>query len=296
MNNTTCLNPQQFDSFNRFSQCYKFFFTTNMTRAIIEIIFIASIASINILVIVKIRRKIHHNTIYDKILIWLSLSYLLTSLVDFPFFHIEELIGYWAFGATSSKIWAAYDSNMNTFVSLLVLYMTYARYRSIRAPASFLKERLFRYPNLLICSFWLFGAIASSFSAFYFCTFEYSSHIDYNPEIYQFIINFIVWFLPLLGVYILGARIVLILNRVQKIKQSMVSVHHINVFREIFFNPKARFSILIFAFLLQWTVPCLFMLAETFIPIRIDSLILAFKWSTYTVSLTDPILILTFCL
>lgn len=299
-NSSSCFVAHQFQTFDDFFACYKIFFSNNTALAIVEIILLVSIVLINATVIVKIgiKKRQPNAAIYDTILFWLSSYYLLTALVDIPFFLLEQEIGYWGFGETSSIIWAIYDNNMNTFVSLLELYMTYSRYRSVHAPFSYLNERLLRYPNLLISSMWLFGCPIWFLTVFFSHTFPYSTHVDYTPNILQFVINAIMWFSPLFSVYVIGGLIVHKLKKIQKMKKSMSTQTHATKTRTLYraiFDPKARFSIIIVAFLVQWTVPCLFMLVETFLPMRIESLILAFKWSTYTVILTDPILILTFC-
>lgn len=301
MNNSnyTCFTPHQFRSFDEFFACYKDFFSSNKARTILELIFLVLIVLINATVIIKIAFKKNNanEAIYNKIFLWLSGYYLVTTLVDIPFFLLEQEIGYWGFGETSCIIWAIYDNNMNSFVSFLELYMTYARYRSIHAPFTYLKERLFKYPNLLISSIWLFGCLIWFITVYFSGTFPYSSHVKFNPNILQFVINLFMWFLPLLGTYILGVLITIKLQKVQKVKKTLASHSHhdVSILRAIF-HPKARFAIITSSFLLQWTVPCVFMLIETFLPTRIDALILAFDWSTYTVILTDPILMLIFCI
>lgn len=304
MNNTTvelnisCELPQTFVTFNDFFECYKHFFALNLAIACLEISLIGTVALTNLTVIIIIVRKKTVMSIFDKMLTCLLLAYLITSLVDFPFFHIEDLFTYWPFGKVPSLLWAAYDSNINSFVTCLMLYMTYARFKSVMMPLDYSKILILRYPYLVIATLWLSGAAVWIVSVVLFDTFDYSTHISYSPHICQLFINGLVWFLPLLGVYFLSIRIVLKLSEIAK-RKSTINVHtkhSSSSKRRLVREAKSKFMIIVVAFLAQWTVPCIFMLAETFFPVRLDNLILAFKWTTYTVSLTDPILILAFCL
>lgn len=293
----SCKTNQVFKTFNDFFECYTLVFVDGLDLSIMQVLFCVSTVLANMAVIIRILLTNGNIwTIYEKIFMWLCTFYLVESLIDFPLFHFEDRLGYWPFGDLSANIIAAYEANMSTFISLLVLYMSYVRYRSIVAPVDYLNERLLQWPNLVISMFLLVGISIWAASVAAFHTFAYTTHISYNPNIFQFIINFIVWFLPLLGVYILGGLIIYKLREIQ-IKKHRIGFQSKkkNLFHAVF-DAKSKFTIIIVAFLVQWTVPCLFMLAETFLPVRLDQLILAFKWSTYTVALTDPVLILTFSL
>lgn len=293
--NHSCQIEHTLDTFFDFLTCYSYHFRTKPAAGIFEILLTISVFSANLTVIIRIQRKRECKQIYDKILTWLTGSYLLTSLIGFPFFHIQSLFGYWPFGEASSVIWTIYDNNTATFVSLLMLYMTFARFRSIHAPMNYLREKIFRFPHLVILLFWISGIVCWTITVVIFRTFPYETHIIYKPHIFQFIINFFIWFLPLLGVYIFAGIILYRLHHIQARKKQMnvSTMISLSVLGEIF-NPKSKFMVIIAAFLVQWTVPCVFMLVETFAVIELEEVILAFKWSTYTVCLTDPMLILIF--
>ena len=185
---------------------------------------------------------------------------------------------------------------MSTFLSLLILYMTYARLRSVQAPMTFSSEKLLKFPHLVICVFWLTGIICWTLAAVLFRIYPFTTHIAYKPDFSQFIINLFLWFLPLFSIYILGAAIIINLHKLQARKKRMnVKSFHGHLISAVF-DAKSKFTILIVAFLVQVTVPCLFMLVEAFVIVTVEEIKLAFKWSTYTVTLTDPILILIFIL
>ena len=185
----SCLTIQTFNTFSDFYACYQTLFKLDIATSIIEILFIVSVFIFNLVVIIRIRRKKEVILIYDKIIIWLSASYILTSLVDFPFFHIEDLFEYWPFGDVTSILWTIYDNNMSTFLSLLILYMTYARLRSVQAPMTFSSEKLLKFPHLVICVFWLTGIICWTLAAVLFRIYPFTTHIAYKPDFSQFIIN-----------------------------------------------------------------------------------------------------------
>jgi len=37
----------------------------------------------------------------------------LTGIVDIPFFHVNDIFGYWPFGSLSAQLWTSYDNNIN---------------------------------------------------------------------------------------------------------------------------------------------------------------------------------------
>lgn len=300
-NFSSCIQAQTFQTLNAFFVCYQLLFEVKLTTSVLGIVLFTLVFLFNLAVIVRILRQKRNNNqhlqeIYNKILLWLCLSYILTDIVDFPFFLIEYLFDYWPLGNASSMIWAIYDNNTSTFVSLLMFYMTYARMRSVQSPITYLQEKILKNPHLMILTFWTIGIFFWTITIIVFGTYEYTSHVAYWPHFTQFILNFLLWFMPLFGVYFIGVHIFIRLHRFQKHKNELkINATQKNLVGMII-DAKSKFTILIVVFLAQWTLPCVFMLIESFLSARVDAILIAFKWTTYTVSLTDPILIWIFIL
>ena len=134
-----------------------------------------------------------------------------------PFFHLEEVLGYWAFGPIASILWASADNTLNTVTNLHMLFMSYSRLRSILSPKQYTEELLLKRPWLTIVCFWVFGVSYWTICCFIFKSIRFASHINYHPHYLQSILNFFVWLLPLTIVLILSIYLLFLLkNRVRR--------------------------------------------------------------------------------
>ena len=176
-----CLTPQAFTTFEDFSLCYQYFFMNAPTRAILEILLCLGTVVTNTTVIICLLLK-PKLSLFDQILIghgklkkqkqnnhigWIILITIiysnkgivdgLTGVVDIPFYHINDIMGYWPFGSVLGSMWSIYDNNINITTSLHMLYMSYVRLRSIRSPKAYSNEILCKKPWLVMICFWATG-------------------------------------------------------------------------------------------------------------------------------------------
>jgi hypothetical protein len=277
-NYTDCLINQTFNTYSDFARCYSHFIKENAVDAFFEIALIVSVILLNLAVIVNILATHKKILIYDHIIIGHSLSNLITGVVVMPFFHIQDMLEYWPFGSLSSILWAAADGAVITITNLNMLYMSYARLRSIKSPKNFTSEILLHKPNYAIISFWVISISLWLGFTFLFKTFEFTTHIDYHPHFTQSLINFILWLLPLLMVLFISLYIIYYL----KFKHHKNTARH-KSFWSALVTPQSKFSLIIASYLIQWSVPSVYIIVEPYLGDFFEVLTLSLKWPSYTV-------------
>ena len=139
-NLTDCEESHDINSFHEFINCYGYFARKTPHLLVIEFGLIFSVITLNLTVIISILKYNKTKSIYDKIIIGHSISNLISGLMVMPFFHIEDLLNYWAFGPITSILWAAADNTINTVTNLHMLFMSYARLKSILSPRDYTDE------------------------------------------------------------------------------------------------------------------------------------------------------------
>jgi hypothetical protein len=280
LNFTDCVIFQTFNTYSDFARCYSFFFEANSVAAIFEIALVISVVVLNLAVILNILLTHKKILIYDHIIIGHSISNLVTGLVVIPFFHIQDILEYWPFGPVTAILWAAADGMVNTVTNLNMLYMSYARLRSIKSPKNFSNEILLHKPNYVIIAFWLISAGLWLGFTFLFKTFEFETHIDYHPHYTQSLINFFLWLLPLLIVLIISLYIIYYLK--YKHHKTSSTHQHKSILHSLV-TPQSKFSLIIASYLIQWSVPAVYIIFEPYLGDYYEMLTLSLKWPSYTV-------------
>lgn len=269
-----------------------------------------------------------------------------------PFFHLVRLFGYWPLGRTSALLWASFDNGINSITNLHMLYMTWARFRSIRAPNSYEKELLARSPSLVCLLIWISGLLLWTLITFSLGVDPYTTRISFKPSFVETILIFTTWFFPLAAILPISFYVIIILSRrrrkMAKIKRpplfrtrcttSTNNNHNNNLtttstslmpspplqtacqtpenprtsslsssppvisrssslkWRRIkswcILGPQERFQIIITSYCVQWFPSCIIALIDPFCACVPPELIATIYWLTFTVCLTDPLVIL----
>lgn len=315
---SNCTNFQDFN-LNDLLKCYRYLYSLNWHLNTAEILLALFIVVLNVFVIAILCRKPAKMTIFDKLMIAHCIVDGLTGLLDVPFFHFTHVLGFWPFGTASSLIWTSFDNGINVITNLHMLLITWIRFRSIKAPKTFEKEALARHPFILSISIWLTGLVIWTALTLSFGVDDYSTNVRFNPDFLGIILIFLTWFIPLTAIIILAVYILVILNRrrrqVATMRKFSPSVTHVSALpinsefptntskRRVFkkklksafrLGPQIRFQIIITSYWIQWFPSCLIALIDPIclcVPSNVSSTI---YWLTYTVCLTDPLVILIF--
>lgn len=156
-NHTLNCSHHQYLSWSDFAFCYELFFQERSAQALTELSVAFFAFLFNLLVIISIVTEEGKTNTFDTILIGHSIVDGLTGLIDIPLFHIKNFFGYWPLPPWLSTMWSCYDNNINFTTNMHMLYMSYVRLRSIKAPKSYEREILIRHPWRIMISFWAIG-------------------------------------------------------------------------------------------------------------------------------------------
>lgn len=344
-----CSTPQNFASAFDMLKCYRLLYTLRWELNTAEILLALLIVAFNSLVVVLLATKKKQQTttkisIFDKLMIAHCIVDGLTGLLDVPFFHFNHVLGFWPFGTPFSLAWTSFDNGINVITNLHMLYMTWIRFRSIRAPNTYEKEILSQYPLYVSIGIWLLGLCIWIPITFSYGVADFSTNINFKPVWVEVLLIFITWFSPLIAIIVLAAFILMILNernkRVAHMKRaslpSMVT-HTTAAFpaarsdpavdndgasttmaataatasasikskwrrsqlarkirSHMRLGPQIRFEIIILSYWLQWFPSCLMAVVDPLCMCVPSSLSATVYWLTYTVCLTDPLVILIF--
>ena len=157
ISNVDCSQQQQL-SLQEFSQCYRLFFRERPVEVLAGISVAVLSFVFNALLIVALKQsQTKKMCIFNTILIGHGIVNGLTGLVDIPIFHVRTVFGYWPLSTWISILWSIYDNNINFTTNMHMVYMAYARIRSINKPTTYKTELLMRHPIRVMISFWVFG-------------------------------------------------------------------------------------------------------------------------------------------
>lgn len=303
------------------------------TAEILLALSIVTFNTLVVILLAKKPRALGKLSIFDKIMIAHCVVDGFTGLLDVPFFHFNHVLGYWPFGTVTSLVWTSFDNAINVITNMHMLYMTWIRFRSIVALNTYEKEFLARYPLAVSLSLWAMGFLIWTPITFSYGVVQFTTNIDFEPSYIQVVLIFITWFSPLLAIIVLAAIILVILNkrnrRVAHMKRFTPSmITHTAAFsghsdagdgghaggaaytesshtkrksqfmrkikKHMHLGPQSRFEIIILSYWLQWFPSCLIAIIDPLCACVPSSLSSTIYWLTYTVCLTDPLVILIF--
>jgi hypothetical protein len=200
-------------SASEFFVCYAYFAELNVVKTVLELLLIVAAVGFNVLCTYLILFKSISWSVFDQILIGHCFIQCITALIDVPFFHMQDIFGYWPLPKIFSYFWASYDNNINTTTNLNMLYMCWARYRSVAAPTTFKNEVLIKHPKIVLTSIWGIGLTIWTPITIRYNNLNFSSSLNYDPIYLQNIFNTLFWFVPLILILYYSIQIIWILNK-----------------------------------------------------------------------------------
>jgi hypothetical protein len=230
----SCEIPQTFNSIEKFFKCYGYFYNQAPSVSILQVLLFIGAFLINFLVIILLYTRPIKISIFDQILIGYCLVNGITGIVDIPFYHVAYIFGYWPFGGIPSRLWviieefllnlslfyyvflkicikASYDNNINFTTSMHMLFISWARLRSIQAPKSFDKELLLKKPIVIMVCIWTVGLGFWASTSFLFGTLDYTIDVDFKPEWVKLAFNIATWFIPLFSILVISVYVIYLL-------------------------------------------------------------------------------------
>ena len=125
-------------------------------------------------------------------------------VVDLLIYHIYTIFGYWPFSKIACILWSSLDSSLNLLTLLHMLYLTWARIKSILKPRIYTESFLVKRPYQVLICIWIFSvSVWSSINLTYIWP-NYpmdQCYIPYNPPFMEFILDFLLWLIPLFLIF-----------------------------------------------------------------------------------------------
>ena len=290
----------------QFFECYQFFFLNNLIESILSWLLIFSTIFANSFVIILIHRNSDKITIFDQILIYHALLDGLTGLIDIPIYHINSIFGYWPLSPIIATLWSIYDASINTAINLNMLYLSWSRLRSIQNPTSYVTEFIFKHSIYVMISIWLVSFLIWTPIVLTSGLNINSLILKINETSQMLLFKLSFWFLPFILIIIVSIIIFYYLKLRQNIRDQIRHEQHLqqnnnnnndkSLFERVFklkFGSHTLFTIMMSIYLVQWLLPFIveLLMFHSFIE---ESLDYSLYWLTYTVCLTDPLILIFF--
>ncbi len=122
-------------------------------------IFSMSTAALNLTVILLINRHRKNKTVFDKIFIGHAFVDFLVGIFVIPLFCIYTLFGYWPLGKILCHFYISLDYTICHVGILHMMFLSYARLRSVISPKNFEYEFLISNAKMTIFGLWIVSAI-----------------------------------------------------------------------------------------------------------------------------------------
>lgn len=298
-NNTFCLQFQTFDKLADFTECLLYFIKENVFLTTFGLIlFILALITNGILIFKLFKCE---KTIFDLLAISHSIMDIITTLIDYPIYYIQNLFGYSPFNQIITLLWGVYDNNINTTTSLHMVYMAFVLLRSVKAPYDFKSELLIKRPKLTVLCIWIIGFTIWTPITLSYGIVPHTLDINFKYPYQKFILSLLFWFMILIVLLIIGLALMRNINSLKNKRITVIAEtntkrnktinNRIKRIRSINLHSQLKIVLLVFTFWLQWVIPCTLYLLSSIFDFISDEAMNKVYWLTYTVCLTDPIVI-----
>jgi hypothetical protein len=181
-----------------------------------------------------------------------------------------------------------------------MLYLSFSRLRYIKNVKNYQNELLLKSPVDVMILIWLFSLIIWTPQVFFFGLKDYSLELNIDSLILNLLNLIFFWFLPILSILIVSCVIFYYL-RMKQIRRQHLNENNENRQnrtenkKSLCWKTSKRtqsvFTLIMAFYWIQWFIPCIFRLIYFLKKIEIANEI---YWLTYTVCLTDPLILLLF--
>jgi 5-hydroxytryptamine receptor 5 len=318
-----CDNAIVMVSWFEFSICFAHFFLLRTAESVSVIIFAICTVIANVALFVFITFSKPNKTIFDKIFRAHSVVDCVVGFVIMPFYCIYTIFNYWPLGKMICHIYVSFDYTTCHIGILHMVYIAYARVRSLLAPKTYESEAFMKNSRNVLLGLWLFSSILWLPAINLIIHFTYEERSCYFTFTLAYIIvqDIIAYIIPILSLLSLTLFIMYIYRlkesaRNQKTKQTQTAKRHANFTNLSFifsnsrqlqsrelrmkerskdkrFNLYIKLTIILLTFIALW-LPWIIAW-----PIKSgcnecvnDTAYIVFYWLGYIQSLVNPILLL----
>jgi hypothetical protein len=150
----SCANAESMESIGQFLLCLRYFLGKSIVTSCILVIFSICTAIFNIIVIISINRLKQQKTVFDKIFIGHSIVDALVGILVVPNYCIYSVFGYWPLGKVFCHFYVSLDYTICHVGILHMVFIAYARLRSLVAPKQYHNEFLINHAKWTIFFLW----------------------------------------------------------------------------------------------------------------------------------------------
>ena len=140
-------------------RCYGYFAKHALASTILELSLGIGTVIANVFTFFLILTRNRKKFVFDKILMAHAIVDFVVGGIDLPIYHIFTMFGYWPFGETFCILWNSLDCSINTIGMLHMLFMSFARVRSITSPKDYHQNVIIKNPSRVCLAIWVISFI-----------------------------------------------------------------------------------------------------------------------------------------
>ena len=138
-----------------FVACYMQQVRANALVAAFIYSLVASVLLVNTtLIVLVVREPRRRANVFNQIVLAHALVNLANCVLDLPFYSLFVLFGYWPLGRLACFAWSVMDNALNTIMIAHMLFLTWTRYASIRAPQAYKRHWSARHSYAVSALIW----------------------------------------------------------------------------------------------------------------------------------------------
>lgn len=154
-----CINGESMQSYFQFFKCLKYYLSKSILASCLVLGFSFCTFLLNVIVIIFITKLKHHKTVFDKIFIGHSIVDALVGILVIPNYCIYSVFGYWPLGKILCHFYVSLDYTICHVGIMHMVFIAYARLRSLRSPKQYHNEFLISNAKLTMFILWLISAL-----------------------------------------------------------------------------------------------------------------------------------------
>lgn len=213
-----CVNNESMQTMAQFLKCLKYFLSKSVLISCIVLSFSFCTFVLNIVVIIFINKLKTHKTVFDKIFIGHSLVDALVGILVIPNYCIYSVFGYWPLGKYLCHFYVSLDYTICHVGILHMVFIAYARLRSLQAPKKYHKEFLIYNAELTMLGLWTISGLLwlPAVNVIINLTFKNNEcYFNFNP-VYIIIQDSVAYLLPMSIILLITFYILKILHNRNK--------------------------------------------------------------------------------
>lgn len=150
-----CASLDEVDSLGQFVKCFQHFVSKSTLTSCLVLSFACATVVLNTAVIMFIHRLKNHKTVFDRIFIGHCVVDALVGLLVIPNYCIYIVFGYWPLGKLLCHFYVSLDYTICHVGILHMVFVAYARLRSLQAPKKYHNEWIISHAKLTMLVLWV---------------------------------------------------------------------------------------------------------------------------------------------